>query len=681
MWHRWWDGSQWGGWEDLGGVLLEGQDCISWGGNRIDCFARGTDAAMWHKWWDCPTCDSMLAILTYHYDVRRTGWNQHEQVLTTANAKAPGFGLLHAVALDDQVDAQPLYVAGQAVQGQGTHDVIYVATESNSVYAIDAISGAVLKQQNLGPSVPASLQGIDSCNNNASNIGIGSTPVIDQSAGVLYAITYTLESGKPVYRLHELDLGTLADKVPSAIVNASHKLTSGSTYNLQPEHARQRAALLAANGNIYAGFASWCDFHADLSRGWLLGWEAGSLKPLAANQLNNQLQPDPSPVSPPGCTGPNCVYPPFYLSSIWMSGYGIAADQLGNLFFTTGNSHAEPGVATPVGYGVPNNVQESIVKLSGNLSKIEDFFTPADVIGLDEADNDTGSGGIMLLPYQPGPKPNIAVAAGKVGQMFLLYRENLGGFTSGGPNKVLGTFNIGGCWCGESYYFGSDGAGHVVSSGGNQVITWKVQITPTPTLAKQNTSPTLSSGQDPGFMTSVSSNGAVAGTTIIWGVGKPIDSSPANVTIYAIDASNGTVLFSDKAGTWPNVGGGANIVPVVANGKVYVASFKQLAIFGLGPTITLPPVPAVVVAGAAAPTGSQVTGTITGVEGSNVVVQTRGGVTKQVDASKALQAGTAPPLVVGKPFTAIGTVDPSGILHADTILRAVTNPAQWPADH
>src|SRR5271165_282163 len=359
-----------------------------------------------------------------------------------------------------------------------------------------------------------------------------------------------------------------------------------------------------------------------------------------------------------------------------MSGYGIAADELSNLFFTTGNSHS----SATAGHGPPNNVQESIVKLAADLNKIEDFFTPADVVGLDNADNDTGSGGIMLLPYQPGPKGRVAVAAGKVGQMFLLDRDNLGGFTSGGPNKVLGTFGIGGCWCGESYYFGSDGAGHVVSSGGNQVVTWKVQTTPTTTLAKESTSPGLSSGQDPGFMTSVSSNGAAAGTTIIWAVTHPTDSSPANVTLYAIDASNGTVLFSDKAGTWPNVGGNANIVPVVANGKVYVASFKQLAIFGLGPTMELPAVPPRVAEAAAAPTGSQVTGIISSVDGSKVMVRTRGGETKQVDASKALEAHTAAPLVVGKPFTAIGTMDPSGILHADSTMRAVTNPAQWPAD-
>jgi hypothetical protein len=621
----------------------------------------------------------LWGVWTHHYDALRTGWNPFEQVLTTANVKSPGFGLLHAVALDDEVDAQPLFVARQVVQGQGVHDVVYVATESNTVYAIDATSGAVLKQQNFGPPVPRSIPSIGGCTSNATNIGINSTPVIRPLAGVLYAITYTFESGKPVYRLHAIDLGSLTDKIPSVPIEASHKLSDGSSYSFLPEYTQQRAALLAKNGNIYAGFASYCDQNTKVSRGWLLGWEAASLKSLAANQLNDLWHPDPVP--------PDTLYgnTPRFLSSIWMSGNGIAADELGNLFFTTGNSHS----SAALGHGPPNNLQESIVKVSPDLTKIEDFFTPSDVVDLDVGDNDTGSGGIMLLPYWPGLSQEqlLAVAAGKAGQMFLLDRQNLGGFTSGGPNKVLGTFDIDPCYCGESYYLGSDGAEHVVTSGGNHVTTWKVQwkvqMTPTPTLVPHNWSLNLSTGQNGGFMTSVSSNGAVAGTTIIWAVGRPTDSSPANVTLYAIDPSNpsGAFLFSDKAGTWPNVTANANIVPVVANGKVYVASFKQLAIFGLGPTIALPPVPPVEIAATASrQTASEVTGIILSIEGSKVVVRTRSGETKEVDASKALEAGKASPLVVGKPSTAIGTVDPSGILHADTIMHAVANTAQWPPD-
>ena len=258
------------------------------------------------------------------------------------------------------------------------------------------------------------------CTNNAANVGINSTPLIDQASNTLYVISLVLDGGNPVYYLHALDLGSLADKVPSVVVSASHTLTNGSTYSLSASFSRQRSGLVGANGNIYAGFASWCDWRPDMSRGWLLGWEAGSLKPLAANRLNNQIQPDP--VGP----YPNIPGPPFFLSSIWMSGYGVGADASGNLFVVSGNSHSSPQATN---YSPTNNLQESVIKLSPDLSSVLSYFTPSGsssgVVPLDEADNDFGSGGVMLLPYQPGPRPRLATAAGKVGQMFLLDRDQL----------------------------------------------------------------------------------------------------------------------------------------------------------------------------------------------------------------------------------------------------------------
>jgi hypothetical protein len=187
------------------------------------------------------------------------------------------------------------------------------------------------------------------------------------------------------------------------------------------------------------------------------------------------------------------------------------------------------------------------------------------------------------LALQPGPKPRLAAAAGKNGKMYLLDRDNLGGFTPGGPDKVVGVVNIGGCWCGQSYF--SDGAGHVVTSGGVNVNVWRLEISPTVKLVNEAASLGIGSGQDPGFFTSVSSDDAKGG--IIWAVSRPENSSPANVSLFAYSAkppggsSTLTMLFQGTAGTWPNTNGNANIVPVVANGQVYVASNKQLTIFGL----------------------------------------------------------------------------------------------------
>jgi hypothetical protein len=504
------------------------------------------------------------AVTTYHYDNLRTGWNQEEEQLTPANVGSPKFGLLHSVVLDDQVDAQPIIVANEKITSgphQGKHDVVYVATEGNTIYGIDASSGLVLLSPNFGPPVPTPL----GCTNNGPNVGIDGTPVIDLESNTMYVIVYTLEASGPIYRIHELDLGNLQDKIAPVVVSASHKLTNGATFNFDARFQRQRPALLESHGNIYAGFGSFCDFRADVSRGWVLGWQTGSLTPLPANQLND-LQ----------ATSPDT----FFLSSIWMSGYGISSDADGNLYFVTGNSDSNASGTT---YDGVTNIQESVVKISSDLTKLLDVFTPFDVQNLDQADNDYGSGGALLLALQPGPKPRLAAAAGKNGNMYLLDRDHLGGFTPGGPDKVVGIVNIGGCWCGQSYF--SDGIGHIVSSGGSQVKVWRVETSPTVTLVNEAASPVFGNGQDPGFFTSVSSDHSKSG--IIWAVSRPENSSPANVSLLAFSAkppggsSTLTKLFEGTAGTWPNTGGNANNVPVVANGKVYVSSNKQLTIFGL----------------------------------------------------------------------------------------------------
>jgi hypothetical protein len=404
MWHIAWDGTQWGRWESLGsppsgGIpnagILDAPKCVSWGPNRLDCFVRGADNAMWHKWWCASTCDGVLAVSTYHYDTLRTGWNSHERVLNVQNVNPSQFGLLKVVPLDDQVDAQPLFV-GQGIAG-GTHDVIYTATAANTVRAIDASTGTVLLTRNLGVPVPkGTLLG---CTNNAPTVGISSTPVIDVVSKTLYVMALTIVGGNPAYQLHALDLDSLTDNVPPVLVAASHTLTDGSTYDFVAGFSRQRAGLLAANGNIYAGFASFCDIRPDVSRGWLLGWQASTLKPLPANQLLNQLSKDPVPR--PQHLGPP---PYYYLSSIWMSGYAPATDATGNVFFVTGNSDSATIASS---YSPPFNLQESVVAVQSDLSQVVDYFTPSGastgVAALDMSDFDFGSGGVMCWRINPAP--------------------------------------------------------------------------------------------------------------------------------------------------------------------------------------------------------------------------------------------------------------------------------------
>lgn len=608
---------------------------------------------------------SAFAIATYHYDNLRTGWNDDETTLNYSNVNASKFGLLHTVALDDQVDTQPLVIPNvtttRGAKSGSAHDVVYVTTESNSVYAIDASSGTVLFQTNLGPPVPTPL----GCNNNGPNVGIDGTPVIDQAAGVMYVVAYTLENSYPTYRIHELSLSNLTDVVPSVIVSASHKLTNGATYTFNATYQRQRPGLLEANGNIYVGFGSFCDFNASQSRGWLLGWQAGTLAALGANRLNDALSASPDS---------------FFLSSIWMSGYGVAADPTGNVYFVTGNSDYSGTT-----YNGVTNVQESVVKVSADLTQLLSIFTPSNQGMLDAYDEDFGSGGVMLLP-QIGSRVPMAAAIGKVGTMYLLDQSSLGGYNPSGPNNDLAEVYAGGCWCGPSYYAVKNTHQRIVASGDASVTVWKVQPKSSSKLSLMG-SVSLPSGQDPGFFTTITStkNGKHA---IVWALARP-QSVPGPMTLFALKAepahgsSQLQTLWQETAGFWASSYGNANAVPVVANGKAYVATYQQLDIFGLGGSAAhlagghaIPPS----AYAAVIKTPNEVTGKLVRVNGSFLTVQNRAGKLVRVDDALAVKHERTAVLVAGEAFDVRGTYDAAGVMHAAAIVRAKPSPSTWAPD-
>lgn len=503
---------------------------------------------------------AQVSITTYHYDNRRTGWNSAETALTPTAVFSKSFGVLGNVVLDDMAEAQPLVVPGVNITAgkfKGIHDVVYVVTENNSVYAINIANGNVLLNPNFGPPVANPV----SCGKVGGNVGINSTPVIDLTSKTLYVMIYTQDPTGPTYRLHALDLGSLTDKVTPRVVTASHMLTDGTTFSFNATFQRQRPALLLANGNVYAAFGSFCGRSPSLSRGGILGWQTGSLTPLAGNQVTDTQATSPHD---------------YFLSSIWMSGYGPAADDSGNILFVTGNS--DPSGTT---YDGITNIQESAIKVSPDLTTVLDLFTPSNVAHLDQNDLDFGSGGLMVLPDQPGSIPHLAVAAGKAGSMFLMNEDSLGGFSTLG-NNVLGTYTIAPCWCGESYFVDpKDGAARIVSSGGTKITVWKVVTSPAPSLTTATNSPALNA-VGTGFFTSVSSNGT--SNPVIWALSRP---SGSGTTIYlyafAPDIGGRTMkqLFMGAAGTWIANSTNSNLIPVVANGKVFVSSFKQLTILGL----------------------------------------------------------------------------------------------------
>ena len=605
-------------------------------------------------------------VTTHHYDNLRTGWNPSETVLTPNAVRSASFGLLASIRLDEQVDAQPLLVTGQNIVNT-LHDVVYVATENDTVYALDAASGAILLQRSLGTPVPISaLPG--QCGNNSASVGINGTPVIDFGAGILYVIAYTYANNTPAYYLHALNIDTLADTVTPVVISAAAQLANNTTYNFNPAANRQRAGLLLANGNVYAGFASFCDINANLSRGWVLGWQAGTLVPLVANELTNKLAADTDR---------------FYLSSVWMSGSGLAASATGDIYFVTGNSDPSGNA-----YNSTKNISESVVQLSSDLSTVKSIFTPVGPnyghVLLDQEDQDFASGGVLLLPPQSGAASNLAVAVGKVGIMYLLNADSLRNGSVNATGSALLERNIGGgCWCVSSYYTASDGFGRIVSSGGGQAIVWKVTAGATPALTRvASSSPVQGGMQDPGFFTTVSSNASNSGSVVIWAVGRPADSTK-ELRLYAF-GEHGFQLFSGVPGTWPNLGGNANVVPVVANGKVYVASYKQLAIFGLGAAA------GAAVASVRSDSESrsypsqadvhEISGIVQSIDGSSLTLVDRAGDLIKVDGGAAFADFQAAPPAVGHAILARGTIDEAGVMHARTLLRAKDSPLSWQPD-
>lgn len=546
----------------------------------------------------CLLCVSVSAsaqagttIWTQHMDNWRTGWNYNESILTPENVASTQFGVIAAVPLPVMGDAQPLIVPTQQITCpanapsfhitcitglSGVYEVVYVVTDAGTVYAINAANGTLLLQRNFR-TVTTKMA------------FKATTPVINTAQQTINVMVRDNVNGAATFTLRALNLETLKDQVaPYNISNIAYPLTNGVIYDFNPTVVTQTTAMLLANGNIYAGFRALGEFNPaeqGLSRGWLLGFSAQTLAPLQTPLLTNSL-----------ATSQNN----FFISSIWMSRSAPAADAAiggSNIYFSTGNS--DPSGTS---YDPPYNIEESVVQVTQGL-QVSSIFTPYNYAKLDKDDFEIGSGGVMVIPtnwpWYPAPNPPLAVTAGKDGRMFVLNGTSLGGFTPGGPDNVLNVQNIGACWCAPSFFTGADGIGRIVSSGGNTLSTWQIVQTATTTTLVLEASvqvPIANRAQKqkpPGFFTTVSSNGTNMNAGIIWALGIPA-ATPQTLTLYAFGSSpvNGTfpLLNQVQAGVWAYTGN-SNSVPVVANGKVYVASDGVLTILGLtatGPHVARP---------------------------------------------------------------------------------------------
>jgi hypothetical protein len=496
-------------------------------------------------------------MLAYHNDLARTGQNLNETILTLSNVNSAQFGKLFSYPVDGGMYAQPLYMQSVTLGNQGVHNVVYVVTEHDSVYAFDAdgkVSTPLWHVSFINPfagitTVPPP-PGDDAFP--AGEIGITSTPAIDPATGILYVVSYTLENGRPVYRLHALDLSTGAERLGGPVVMAAFTSGTGDDTDglghvyFDPAWHLQRSALLLLNGVVYVGFAS----HADIPpyHGWLLAYDAKTLKQTAVyNDTPNGR-----------------------LGGIWESGCGPTVDANGNLYIATGNGTFDASAGGP-DYG------ESVVKLDRASLKVLDWFTPFNQASLNAVDQELGSGGPMLLPDQPGLHPRLLVVAGKEGRIYLLDRDNLGryGLTADAAVQELrgqinpNVLSTPAYWRGNIYYT-------------SQYDTLKMFSLKNGLLSTSPVAVSQASFGHVGATPSISANGSTAG--IVWVIDTSAVSNGGPAQLRAYDATDvSRELYDSTLAGWRDTPGTANkfAVPTVINGKVYVGTATELDVFGL----------------------------------------------------------------------------------------------------
>jgi hypothetical protein len=499
-------------------------------------------------------------VTTYHNDIARTGQNTTETKLTQANVNSTTFGLLRNLAVDGRVDAEPLYLSQLSVAGIA-HNVVFVVTEHDSAYAFDSDTGAQLwKVSLLGTGETSSDD--RGCGQVTPEIGVTSTPVIDRAAGahgILYAVAVSKSGSTYFHRLHALDITTGAElEGGPVLVQATYPGTgansSGGQIAFDAKQYNERAALLLLNGVIYTSWGSHCDFNPYTA--WIIGYNQTSLAQTSVLNL-----------TPNGNEG-----------SIWQSGGGLAADAQGNIYALIANGTFDTTLDTN---GFPNKQDygNGFVKVSttSGVLKVADYFNMSNTVNESGGDTDLGSGGAMVLPdqsYGTASTLNLAVGAGKDGNLYVVNRNNMGKFSSTANNvyQELAGAVSNGVWGVPAYF-------------NNTVYYCDVNATLKSfpiSNGKLSTTPvqTGASFTYPGVLPSVSANGTSNG--IVWGI-----ENTGTAVLHAFAANDLTqeLYNSDQAASSRDHFGSGNkfITPMIADGKVFAATTNSVAVFGLLP--------------------------------------------------------------------------------------------------
>jgi hypothetical protein len=512
------------------------------------------------------TVTDLTGVTTQRYDAQRTGQNLKEYALTpTLLATSGAFGKLFSCKVDGEMYAQPLYVANLSING-GVHNVVFVATQHDSIYAFDADASPCTTywHTSLLPSGATPIPAADTgeASDVLNEFGVTGTPVISLANGALYAAAATKESGSTyVYRLHALDLATGAEKVSSPVQLSG--TVGAATFSALPQ--MQRPGLLLVNNIVYIAFGS----HGDNPTyyGWLFGYDGTSL---AQVTLFN--------------TAPSAQQ-----GALWMTGAGPAADSSGNIYVSTANGTFDASNTT-----APNNdFGDTVLKLSTTSGlTVTDFFTPNNQDTLRVDDWDLGSGGVLVLPDAVGSTahPHLLVTGDKEAKLFLIDRDAMGKYTappgpdqsvqtlavgSGGACITCGFFSTPSVW-GNRLYTGVIGDTLKVFSISNAAIATTPASRSAETYLYPGTNPVISAAGASGGVAwaldthaTAATGGSGAGPAVL----RAYDATDLSKRLWSSDASS-----ADTCGNAVKFA-----VPKVANGKVYVGGASQLTVYGLLP--------------------------------------------------------------------------------------------------
>jgi hypothetical protein len=521
----------------------------------------------------------LSGVFTYHNDVARTGQNLQEYALTPAVVRGGNFGRRWTCSLDGDSYTQPLYVAGLSVGGT-LHNVLFVTTQQDSVYAFDADSNScvplwhVILTGSGETNIPAT--DVPGCNDIPGGVGIVGTPVIDPVSQTLYVVAASKNGTNYFQRLHALNIITGAEKIGSPVaISGSVTHSSGATIFFDPLRELQRPALALTGGGIFIGWAGHCD--QDPYWGWFMRYDATTFQRTAV--FND---------TPSGPLGGGD-------GGIWMSGGAPAIDSSGSMFLTTGNGTFDNTQSNLPPLAPNNDFGMSFLNFDTTTLAVKDFYTPMNEQAWSLNDWDISSGGVTVIPDGQGPSahPNLLVGGDKQGNFWLLDRSSLGRYSAITNNVVQLSMLPGSALCNNDCIFSTPayyaGTVYVAASAG-QVLALKLTNGVFP-VTSQNTTvasfmstdayrfpgpiPSISASQGGGAVVWVLENGAavtqgqVAGPAILRGY----DASTLGAALFSSDT-----LAADTAGVAIRY-----TLPVVANGRVYVVGSGQLTVYGIAP--------------------------------------------------------------------------------------------------